>query len=119
MHHTFRFVQLASFICAICVDGVNELVLPNGDGITVDTVRFSFDGVLLNEKARPTCNKNVFNFWYLNNCLLLIFEPTAYLKPSPCRKFKGSRQSANVDIANIDTQVFGMKTRKTFILQQG
>lgn len=51
---TLIFVQLASFICAICVDGVKEFVLPyNGD--VVDTARFSFKGVLLNEKARDTC----------------------------------------------------------------
>lgn len=53
--HTFKFVQLANFIWAICVDGVRLLVLPNvGDVIIVETARFNFDGVLLNEKARPT-----------------------------------------------------------------
>lgn len=51
---TFKFVQLASFICAICVDGVREFVLPKGDVIIVETARFNFEGVLLNEKARPT-----------------------------------------------------------------
>lgn len=52
---TFMFVQLARRICASCEAGVNELVLPNGDVIIVETARFSLLGVLLNEKARPTC----------------------------------------------------------------
>lgn len=49
---TFIFVQLANFIWANWVAGVNEFVLPNiGD---VVTVRFSFIGVLLKENARVT-----------------------------------------------------------------
>lgn len=52
---TFILLQLASFICASWLAGVREFVLPNGDVIIVDTARFSLDGVLLNEKARPTC----------------------------------------------------------------
>lgn len=56
--HTFRFVQLASFIWASCEAGVSDWVLPNGDVIMVVTARFSLDGVLLNEKARPTCKRN-------------------------------------------------------------
>jgi hypothetical protein len=49
------FVQLASFIWAIWDAGVREFVLPNGDVIIVETARFNFDGVLLKENARPTC----------------------------------------------------------------
>lgn len=57
--HTFRFVQLASFICASCDAGVSDWVLPKGDVIIVETARFSFDGVLLKEKARPTCGEKL------------------------------------------------------------
>lgn len=53
---TLMFVQLANFIWAICVDGVNEFVLAY-NGEVVDTARFSFNGVLLNEKARDTWNR--------------------------------------------------------------
>lgn len=61
-------VQLARRICASCEAGVNELVLPKGEVIIVDTARFSLLGVLLKEKARPTCKntKNVFSLFRLS-----------------------------------------------------
>lgn len=52
--HTFMFVQLASFIWANWEAGVSDWVLPKDDVIIDETARFSFDGVLLNESARPT-----------------------------------------------------------------
>lgn len=50
---TLIFVQLANFICAICVDGVSEFVLAYS-GDVVDTARFNFNGVRLKENARDT-----------------------------------------------------------------
>lgn len=45
-------LQLASRICASCAAG-RLVVEPNGE-IMDDMARFSFDGVLLNDSARPT-----------------------------------------------------------------
>lgn len=52
-YFTVKFVQLCNFIFDISELGVSEFVLSD---ITVETARFNLDGVLLNEKARPTCN---------------------------------------------------------------
>lgn len=58
---TLMLVQLASFILASWVAGVNELVLPNCGDITGRLI--SFIGVLLNEKARVTCVNGGTNEW--------------------------------------------------------
>lgn len=47
-------LQLASRICASCVAGVRLDVEPKGE-IIEDMARFSLEGVLLNDRARPTC----------------------------------------------------------------
>lgn len=57
-------LQLASLICASCEAGVRLEVDPNGE-IIDDIARFSFEGVLLNENARPTCTPNIILFYNL------------------------------------------------------
>lgn len=69
---SFMFVQLANRIWANCDAGVREFVLPNGEVIIVETALLSFDGVLLNENARPTFNLVlVANLSALDNVLKL------------------------------------------------
>lgn len=58
-------LQLASLICASCDAGVKLDVDPNGD-IIEDIARFSFDGVLLNESARPTCTHSTCIIYFLH-----------------------------------------------------
>lgn len=53
---TFMLLQLASRIWASCDAGVRLACEPNGE-IMDDMARFSFDGVLLKDSARPTCYK--------------------------------------------------------------
>lgn len=57
---TLMLLQLASRICASCEAGVRLACEPNGE-IIDDIARFSFEGVLLNESARPTWTNNIDN----------------------------------------------------------
>lgn len=63
---TLILLQDASRICASCEAGVRFDVEPKGE-IIDDMARFSFDGVLLKDSARPTyTEQQLIQIIYLN-----------------------------------------------------
>lgn len=103
-------------ICGACM----EFVLPNGDGINFGSPRFTFDGVLLNENARPTLNKNnkTTNYAIVKNLSKKKLREKKYLHSCSCRKLKCFREGTQIYLTDVDINIIRLNHGQEIILKQ-